>query len=155
MRCEEFASSARALLTWRGGRTPGNSSTEPITSRVRDRIKSDSNSATMASTVNSSRPTGSERVMNRPADIELHAFRGQLIDDVARIAEGPSQTIQLRHNESVALTARGTRDPKAWAFPVGAGQAMIGADIPVINAQLHDCSGIRLHVVRWRTRLRA
>jgi hypothetical protein len=49
--------------------------------------------------------------MNRPADVELDPFRGQLIDDVTRIAERFSQTVKFRHHECVALTARGGGDP--------------------------------------------
>jgi hypothetical protein len=81
--------------------------------------------------------------MNRPADIELHAFRSQLIDDVTRVTERSSQTIQFRHDESVALPACRKRDPKTWAFPVSAGQTVIGVDIPFIDAQLHEGIALR------------
>src|SRR3954449_549213 len=53
-------------------------------SRVRARIKSASNSATMASTLNSSGPTGSVGSCTEPPRLSLTLAPGELVGDRAR-----------------------------------------------------------------------
>jgi len=50
-------------------------------------IRSDSNSATMARTLNTSRPTGSVGSWNRSAEAELDLAGGELGDDVAGVGQ--------------------------------------------------------------------
>ena len=85
--------------------------------------------------------------MNRAANIELDPFRGQLINDVTRVTQRSGQTIQLRDDESVALPACGECDAEPGAFPVRAGEAVVGVDVSVVDAQLHEGVALRGQVL--------
>jgi hypothetical protein len=63
-----------------------------IPSRVRIRIRSVSNSATIASTLSSSRPTGSVGSWIEPPRLSL-TLRGQLVQDVAGIGQRPGELV--------------------------------------------------------------
>jgi hypothetical protein len=53
----------------------------------RSRMRSDSNSATIARTLNSQSPDGIGRVVHRAADAELDLAIGQVLEDVARVRQ--------------------------------------------------------------------
>ena len=76
-------------------------------SRVRRRIKSDSNSATIARTLNISLPTASVGVVHGSAQAEADLPGGELVGDGARVWQGPGEAVDLGHHEGVAGSAGG------------------------------------------------
>jgi hypothetical protein len=76
----------------------------------------------MASTLNSSRPTGSLGSSIEPPRFEPHVAAGEFVDDVA---QRPGEPIELGHDELVARSARGERFAQAGAVAVRPGQAVI------------------------------
>jgi hypothetical protein len=74
-------------------------------SQVRSRIKSDSNSATIANKLKQP-PHRVGRIMDPAAEAEFHVTLGQLVQDVSSIRQRPSQPVQLaHHNVSLARQA--------------------------------------------------
>ena len=71
-----------------------------IPSQVRNRIKSDSNSATIASTLNSNRPTGS--VGSYTAQVEPNLPHGELVGDGSGVRQGPDQRVEPGDDQRVA-----------------------------------------------------
>ena len=80
-----------------------------IPSRVRARIRSDSNSATIASTLKKQAPDWIERVVHGPIDAELHLLAGQIVDDVFRAAAAIAPGGPAWGNQCVPLSASGRR----------------------------------------------
>jgi hypothetical protein len=70
------------------------------------------------------------------ADAQLHPFQSQLVDDVARIAEGPCQAVELGNDERVVRATRGKRDPQSRAFSIGASQTVIRIDLTGVDSKL-------------------
>lgn len=68
-------------------------------------------------------------IVNRPPDVELDVLRGQLVDDVLRVAERPREPIQLRDDEGVAVAAGSQGFAEPWSSSVRAGQPMVGMDV--------------------------
>src|SRR5690625_2280668 len=104
-------------------------------STVRSRIRSDSNSATMASTLNRRRPNCVGRVVDGPAEREADLSGGQLVRDGPRIGQGPCQAVELRDHQGVPTPASGQGLAQARAFSVGAGQAVIDVDAFGLDAE--------------------
>jgi hypothetical protein len=80
-----------------------------IPSRVPSRIRSDSNSATTARTLNSSRPTGSGRIMDGAAETELDVALRELVQDVTGVGQGTGEPVQLGRHKCVGGPAGGQR----------------------------------------------
>jgi hypothetical protein len=53
---------------------------------------------------------------------------GEVVDDVARVRQRPSEEIQLGHHERVAGAARGERLTQTGPVTVGPGEAVIDVD---------------------------
>ncbi len=87
-------------------------------SRVLILIRSDSNSATMASTLNSSRATGFGGVVHRPGEAERHLTGGEFGDDVAGIRERAGEPVEFGHDQDVAGAAGGHRLAQPGPVPV-------------------------------------
>ena len=104
-----------------------------IPSRVRMLIRSRSNSATMASTLNSSRPTGSVGSYRFPPRLSATPFVGQLIRDLARIPQRPGEPVEFRHDERVSASHRGKRLPQARSGAIRAGHAVVDVDVRVVE----------------------
>ncbi|GAB2462001.1 hypothetical protein GCM10027029_25600 [Conyzicola lurida] len=69
-------------------------------------------------------------------------FEGEFVDDVARIAEGPCQAVELGNDERVASATRGKRDPQSRAFSIGASQAVIGVDVTGVDSKLRKSESL-------------
>ena len=106
-----------------------------IPSRVRILMRSDSNSATIARTLNSSRPTGSVGSWTEPPRLSLTPARGELVDDVAGVRQRPGEPVELGDHERVASTARGECLAQPGPGAVGAGQAMVDVDPVRLNPE--------------------
>jgi hypothetical protein len=78
-----------------------------IPSRVLILIRSDSNSATIARTLNNSRPDRVARIVYRPTEVQLDLAGGELVDDVAGVGQRAGEPIELGDDEGVAGAARG------------------------------------------------
>jgi hypothetical protein len=90
-----------------------------LPSRVRARVRPASNSATMASTLNSSRPTGSVGSCSEPPRFSLTWRRGEVVDDVARVRQRAREPVELGDDERVAGAAGRERFAQSGAVPVG------------------------------------
>ena len=65
--------------------------------------------------------------MDGRAEGERHALPLQLLGNVTRIRNGAGQTVQLRHDQRVALAKRGQRLREAGPVPSGSGQSTVRA----------------------------
>ncbi len=105
-------------------------------SRVRIRIRSASNSATMASTLNSSRPTGSVGSCTRAAEAELDLAAGQLVGDVARVGQRPREPVELSDYQRVAAARHAaSASPQPRPVAIRAGQAVVDVDAVRLDAE--------------------
>ncbi|MET3934128.1 hypothetical protein ABIE00_002174 [Arthrobacter sp. OAP107] len=80
--------------------------------------------------------------MQRPADVQLHPVRCEVVRDLMRVPDGAGQPVKFRHHEGVAASARGQRFTQSWAVRVAASEAMI--DIDTIWFDAHGRQGIPL-----------
>ena len=105
-------------------------------------MRSDSNSATIASTLNRSRPTGSVGSCTDPPILSLTSrlVRSSRI----RRASGsdPRETVKLRDDQRVAAAARRERLTQPGSLPIGAGQPVI--DVRALGAHTKRCERISL-----------
>ncbi len=90
-------------------------------------MRSDSNSATMARTLKSSRPTGSVGSYG-PAQIETHLSNRESVGDRPCVRKGPCQPIELGDNQRVALSTGGQGLAQARPFAIGARESMVNVD---------------------------
>ena len=104
-------------------------------SLVRSRIRSDSNSATIASTLNSSRPTGSVGSCTDAADAELDLAPREVLEDLARVGQRSRQAVELGHDQRVAAATRRQGLAQARAVAIGAGQAVVDVDAVLADAE--------------------
>jgi hypothetical protein len=113
-------------------------------SRVRRRMRSASNSATIASMLNSSRPTGSVGSWIEPPRLSLTALRVRS----SRISRASgSEPVELRHHQGVTLAAGGQRLTKAGTVAVGTGQAVVDVDPVAAHAERHQRFALRGQVL--------
>jgi hypothetical protein len=63
-----------------------------------------------------------------PAEVEAHAARGQLVDDVPGVGHGASQSVELADHEGVAGATGRQRLAEAGSGAVGAGEAVVDVD---------------------------
>jgi hypothetical protein len=82
------------------------------------RIRSASNSATMANTLNSSLPTGSVGSYTDAPKMSLTFAAGEFVEDVARVGQRPGQPIKLGHHNASPLwqAAEASRRPDRSRF---------------------------------------
>jgi len=106
-------------------------------SRVRILIRSDSNSAIIARTLKP--PDWVVRVMERPADVQLHPGAGEFAGDVAGVGEGAGEPAEFGDHEGVAGPAGGQRFPEPGPGPAGPGQAVVGVDAGRLHAERGKC----------------
>ena len=69
------------------------------------------------------------------ADAEFDTFDGELVDDVFRIPQGASQSVEFGNHEGVAVPAGGQGFSQAWSCSVGAGESVVGVDQVRSNAE--------------------
>ena len=104
-------------------------------SRVRARIRSASNSATMARTLNSSRPTGSVGSCKEPPRLSLTWRPVSSSTIVARVGQRACEPIELGDHELVAGAAGGERVSEARPRPAGAGESVVDVDALGVDAE--------------------
>src|SRR6266480_4631824 len=97
-------------------------------SRVRERMRSASNSATIARTLNSSRPTGS-------VGSYTDAPRLRRTLRLVRSSAMAGASVELGDHERVTGAAGGQGFPQARPFPVGSGQSVIDVDPRRLDAE--------------------
>ena len=78
------------------------------------------------------------RVVERPAEGQFHASFPKPIGDGARIWDGPCQPVEFRHDQRVACAHGGEGLVEAGAGAGGAGEAVIGVDAILGDAQLQE-----------------
>ncbi len=91
-------------------------------------MRSASNSATIARTLNSSRPPGSAGSWIELPEVELDLSGGELIDDVTGVWQRAGEAIELGDDEGVAVPARRERFAESGALAGGAGEAVVDVD---------------------------
>ena len=85
--------------------------------------------------------------MDGRAEGERHALPLQLLGNVARIRNGAGQTVQLRHDQSVALADGSQRLGEAGPVPSGPGQSVIRVDPVLGHAKPEQGFYLRLEVL--------
>ena len=100
-------------------------------SRVRSRIRSDSNSATIANTLNNNRPTGSVGSWTEPPRLSF-TFRRVSSSKMSRASGNERANRSSFVTTNVSPAARGHGQPQTRPVPVRAGQAVIDID-PIIT----------------------
>src|ERR1039457_1649673 len=115
-------------------------------SRVRILIRSDSNSAIIARTLNSSRPTGSSGSWSdppmfsfTPALVSSPAVHRSGYGPVAGVGEGAGEPVEFGDHEGVAGPAGGQRFPEPGPGPAGPRQAVVGVDAGRLHAERGKC----------------
>ena len=78
------------------------------------------------------------RVAERPTDGQFHASFPELVGDGARIRDGPCQPVEFRHDQRVAFAHGGEGLVEAGAGAGRAGEAAIGVDAVLGDAQLQE-----------------
>ena len=81
---------------------------------------------------------GIGRVVERPAEGQFHAAFPEQVNDGAGIWDGPGQTVEFRHDQRVAFAHGGEGLVEAGSGAVRAGEAVIGVDAILGDAQLQD-----------------
>jgi len=104
-------------------------------SLVRMLIRSASNSATMANTLNNNLPIGSVGSWIGPPRLSLDLALGEFVEDVPGVWQGPGQPVQFGHHERVTAVAGGKGEPQTWSVTVRAGQAVIDVDPVIADAE--------------------
>ena len=79
------------------------------------------NSATVASMLNSNRPTASLGSCTEAPQAEPDLPGGRLVGDGPRIGQRTGQPVQFGDHQNVSFPAGGHRFPKSRPFPVGTG----------------------------------
>ena len=85
--------------------------------------------------------------MDGRAEGERHALPLQLLGNDTRIRNGAGQTVQLRHDQRVALAKRGQRLREAGPVPSGSGQPVVRVDPVLGHAQPEQGFHLRLEVL--------
>ena len=96
-------------------------------------MRSDSNSATIARTLNSSRPTGSFGSCTTQTELDLTCR--ELFQDRSGVWERSGEPVKLGNDEGVSVAAGRHRFAQPGAFPVGTGESMIDIDPARADAQ--------------------
>ena len=104
-------------------------------SRVRSRIRSDSNSATMARTFEQQPPDRVSGVIDGRTQGEADLPAGQLVGNRSGVGQGPGKSVELGHHQGVAGAAGGECLTESGSLAVGAGQAVIDVDPVGLDAQ--------------------
>ena len=81
---------------------------------------------------------GIARVVERPAEGQFHVSFPKPIGDGARIRDGPCQPVEFRHDQRVAFAHGGEGLVEAGASAGRAGEAVIGVDAILGDAQLQE-----------------
>ena len=81
---------------------------------------------------------GIVRVVERPAEGQFHAAFPKQVGDGAGIRDGPVQPVAFRHDRRVSLAHGGEGLVEAGAGAGGAGEAVIGVDAILGDAQLQE-----------------
>ena len=89
----------------------------------------------MASTLNSSRPTGSVGSWTEPPRLSLTCAAGELVGDVAGVGQRAGEPVELGDDERVAGAAGGERLAQAGPVAVGAGEAVVDVDAVRLDAE--------------------
>ena len=76
---------------------------------------------------------GIARVVERPAESQIHAVFPKLVSDGAGIRDGPGRTVEFRHDQRVAF-AHGTEG----LVEAGAGTGRAGEAVTSLDAILGD-----------------
>jgi hypothetical protein len=101
-------------------------------------MRSASNSAKVARILKEHLSHGIVRVVERPAEGQFHASFPKPIGDGAGIRDGPGQPVEFRHDQRVAFAHGGEGLVEAGAGAGGAGEAVIGVDAILGDAQLQE-----------------
>ena len=78
------------------------------------------------------------RVVERPAEGQFHASFPKLVGDGARIWDGPCEAVEFRHDQRVAFAHGGEGLVEAGSGASGTGEAVIGVDAILGDAQLQE-----------------
>ena len=93
------------------------------------------NWATMARTLNSSRPKGSVGSCTDPARVECDAAMDEVVGDVVGVGDGAGEAVELSDGEGVAGAASGEGFTQAGVGAVGAGHALVDEDLGGVDAE--------------------
>ena len=105
-----------------------------IPSRVRMRMRSVSNGEDIEEHLSH----GIVRVVERPSEGQFHASFQKPIGDGAHIWDGPGQPVEFRHDQRVACAHGGEGLVETGSGAVRAGEAVIGADAILDDAQRQE-----------------
>lgn len=120
-------------------------------SRVRSRIRSDSNSATVARTLNSRQATdGVGGVLDRPTEAQADLAGGELIGDRPSIGQGPGQSVEFGDHQGVAGPAGRKLLAQSRSPAFGAGQAVTDVDPLGLCAETEEGLALRGEVLLIR-----
>ena len=81
---------------------------------------------------------GIVRVVERRAEGQLHAAFPKQVGDGAGIRDGPGQPVEFGHDQGVALAHGGEGLVEAGAGAGGAGEAVVGVDAILGDAELQE-----------------
>ena len=107
-------------------------------SRVRMRMRSASNSAKVARILKNISPHRIARVVERRAEGQFHAAFPKPVGDGAGIRNGPGEAVEFGHDQRVACAHGGEGLVEAGPGAVRAGEAVIGVDAILGDAQLQE-----------------
>ena len=91
---------------------------------------------------------GIVRVVERPAEGQFHAAFPKLVGDGARIRDGPGRPVEFRHDQRVAGAHGGEGLVEAGSDAGGAGEAVVGVDAILGDAQLQERLALGRRILR-------
>src|SRR3954452_10812481 len=107
-------------------------------STVRSRIRSDSNSATMARTLKQQPADGVGGVVDRAAQAQAGLPGGELVGDRSGVGQGSGETVEPGDHQGVTGPARGECLAEPGTFAVGARQAAVNVDPAGLDSEAEE-----------------
>jgi hypothetical protein len=93
-------------------------------------------------------PRTLNRVIDAVAEVEDYPFASELVRDIPRVGQRPSEAIKLGHHKGVSVAACGQGFAKAGPFPLGACESVIDVDSVGIHAGGRESVALGSQVLR-------